>query len=626
MRSHRHAYPLRGLSVAAVAAVLACSAIEPAEAQRRGGFGMGGNMGMQRPMMRQTTMPRMTGTKMVNPNYGSKMGGSRVVGSKWGSKVGSKTGSKWATNPGKDGGGRKPPKGPVVGERTPEPGAGRPPRWPGRYPRPGWVPPVVVGTGVAIGTGIAVGTAVAAPLPPPPPPVGGMAAPQIPAGPLGSAINIPPPNENRFVPNEVVLEFPGNLSPQAIVALGQRHRLARLDSVTLPSTGTTFFRARIVDGRPVRVVLAGLRRETQLRAGQPNYLFTAAQQASSEQSVTAPAAPLAVEPSASDQPAMPPAAFTPPPAATPAPTPVVASASALPALGGDPAQYALTKLRLQEAHSLTKGNNVLVAVIDSGIDAGHPELRGVIAGTFDALGKAEKPHAHGTGIAGTIAARSRLMGVAPAARILAIRAFGNTGASAEATTFAIIKGLEHAMAQHARVINMSFNGPADPGMARQIANARARGIVLVAAAGNLGEKSPPQYPAADPNVIAVSATDAEDKLFKASNRGRHIAVSAPGVDILVPSPDANYQVISGTSFAAAHVSGVVALILERKPNLDPDSIRKVLLATAKDLGPVGPDEQFGAGLADAYQALLALEPRTVAGPDVTTEPKPATAQ
>ena len=207
-------------------------------------------------------------------------------------------------------------------------------------------------------------------------------------------------------------------------------------------------------------------------------------------------------------------------------------------------------------------------------------------------------------------AAARLMGVAPAARILAIRAFGASGNSAEATTFAVIKGIDYAMAQNARVINMSFNGPADPGLARQFVNARARGIVLVAAAGNLGERSPPQYPAADPNVIAVSATDAEDNLFKASNRGVHIAVAAPGVDILVPAPGANYQVISGTSFAAAHVSGVIALILERKPGLDPDGVRKILLATAKDLGPAGPDDQFGAGLADAYRALLALEPRT----------------
>ena len=88
----------------------------------------------------------------------------------------------------------------------------------------------------------------------------------------------------------------------------------------------------------------------------------------------------------------------------------------------------------------------------------------------------------------------------------------------------------------------------------------------------------------------------------------------------MPIPGANYDLTSGTSIAAAHVSGVVALILERKPGLDPDAVRRVLLSTARDLGTPGRDDQFGAGLADAYQALLALEPRTVAGSDVPAEP------
>src|SRR4029453_8121293 len=123
------------------------------------------------------------------------------------------------------------------------------------------------------------------------------------------------------------------------------------------------------------------------------------------------------------------------------------------------------------------------------------------------------------------------------------------------TPFAILKNIEHAVSQGARVINMSFAGPADPGLARHLASARTMGAGLIAAAGNFGPQSPPQYPAADPNVIAVSATDADDNLFSASNRGNHIAIAAPGVDILLPAPEANYQVISGTSFAAAHVSG-----------------------------------------------------------------------
>ena len=87
--------------------------------------------------------------------------------------------------------------------------------------------------------------------------------------------------------------------------------------------------------------------------------------------------------------------------------------------------------------------------------------------------------------------------------------------------------------------------------------------MLIAAAGNAGAKSPPLYPAANPNVIAVSATDQQDKLFSASNRGNYIALAAPGVDIFLPAPDGKYQMTSGTSFSAAYVSGVAALLLER---------------------------------------------------------------
>ncbi len=118
-------------------------------------------------------------------------------------------------------------------------------------------------------------------------------------------------------------------------------------------------------------------------------------------------------------------------------------------------------------------------------------------------------------------------------------------------------------------------------------------------------KSPPLYPAADPNVIAVTATDADDKLFEQSNRGNYIAVAAPGAQILVAIPDGGYEVSSGTSYSAAEVSGIVALMLERKGDLTPDNVRAILMATAKDLGPKGRDPMFGAGLVDAYGALMA---------------------
>lgn len=404
---------------------------------------------------------------------------------------------------------------------------------------------------------------------------------------LRDAISVPPPNESRFVADEVLLEFTGG-SQIAIAQLLARRGLVRVESQYFLLTDSTVVRARIIGGRgSVRDILqGGLRNERLLRSGQPNYLYLAAQDTG------APSGGLAKN--------------------TPAPiTPAVATAAALPA-SGDPAQYALGKLHLGEAHMLSNGNTIVIAVIDSGIDTTHPDLAGTVTASYDALGKPELPHQHGTAIAGAIAAHARLLGAAPAAKILAIHAFSAEAASAKATTMAILKGLDYAVRQRARVINMSFAGPSDVKLSRALASAKGKGVVLVAASGNFGPDAPPQYPAADPNVIAVSATDADDKLFSAANIGPHIAVTAPGVDILLPSPGNEYRVISGTSFAAAYVSGVAALMLQRAPGLSPDRVREILQKTAKDIGPPGPDREFGAGLVDAYQALVAAQPAQAA--------------
>jgi len=183
--------------------------------------------------------------------------------------------------------------------------------------------------------------------------------------------------------------------------------------------------------------------------------------------------------------------------------------------------------------------NVTIAVIDSGIDANHPELANAIADSFDALGSNEGPHVHGTGIAGAIAARARLMGSAPEVRILAIRAFGASTGGARSTSYVILKGLDYAALHGAQIVNMSFAGPKDSLIERAVAATAARGIVLVAAAGNAGAKSPPLYPAANPNVIAVSGTDAQEKLFSASNRGNHIALPRPARICSCRRPTAN---------------------------------------------------------------------------------------
>ena len=210
---------------------------------------------------------------------------------------------------------------------------------------------------------------------------------------------------------------------------------------------------------------------------------------------------------------------------------------------------------------------------------------------------------------GAIVSRDRLLGVAPSARIIAVSAFGESNNTAEGTTASIIKGIEWAVSQNARVINMSFAGPRDPALERALKVAHDRGVVLVAAAGNAGPKSPPLYPGADPHVIAVTATDVKDRGFRGANQGPQLSIAAPGVDILAPAPDAGYQMSTGTSIATAHISGIVAMMLERDPRLKPADVRKILEETAIDLGPKGKDAQFGWGLVNPQKALDAVAAR-----------------
>ena len=365
--------------------------------------------------------------------------------------------------------------------------------------------------------------------------------------------------DRRTVASEIVAEIDGALSDAQADELARRHGLVRLESQNFPLIGGTIGLFRVTDRRPVETARGELATEAGVRSAQPNFRYVLQQQKQEQKAVTE----------------------------------------------GDPAQYALAKLRLPEAHTLAHGANVIVAVIDSGIDVRHPELAGAIAASFDALGSKEGPHVHVTGIAGAIVAHARLMGSAPAAKILAIRAFGVAQSGAESSSFVILKGLDYAASHGAQIINMSFAGPKDALIERGIAAVAAKGIVMVAAAGNAGAKSPPLYPAANENVIAVSATDDQDRLFSASNRGGYVAVAAPGVDIFLPAPDDKYQMTSGTSFSAAYVSGIAALALERNPALKPDDVRAILMKTARDLGAPGRDDLFGAGEADAYATVMA---------------------
>ncbi len=153
---------------------------------------------------------------------------------------------------------------------------------------------------------------------------------------------------------------------------------------------------------------------------------------------------------------------------------------------------------------------------------------------------------------------------------------------------------------------MSFVGGRDRHLHAILREASRRGIVLVAAAGNGGPKAEAAYPAAYPEVIAVTAVDEDDHRYEHANRGRYIAIAAPGVDILAPVQGGKHELVSGTSFATAYVSGIAALLLERNPNMDTAAVAKLIMAGADDLGPAGRDEDFGAGRINALKALRSM--------------------
>ena len=372
---------------------------------------------------------------------------------------------------------------------------------------------------------------------------------------------VPPRGEQRFVRNEIVLGFSSRATPQQIDQLARRYGVTRLGSQSFPLIDVTLYRWRINGRRSVADTIGAIENERVVVSAQPNYLFTLQETAAAKTSATA---------------------------------------------SGEAAQYVLGKLQIEQAHQVATGRNIPIAVINSEIDANHPDLAGAIAKSFDALGGDETPQSHGTAMAGAIAAHGKLSGIALGPHLLAARAFDNTAGGAKATSFAIYKSLQWAADNGARIINMSFAGPPDPNLHRMLTAAYDKGIVLVAAAGNAGPKSAPLYPAADPDVIAVTATDSNDGLFNMANRGSYIAVAAPGVDILALAPGDSYQVTTGTSVAAAHVSGIAAMLLQEKPSLKPAEVRSIIMSTAKPLGSAGQQSDFGAGLADAYRAVTLL--------------------
>ncbi len=269
-------------------------------------------------------------------------------------------------------------------------------------------------------------------------------------------------------------------------------------------------------------------------------------------------------------------------------------------------------LAARKIWSSTRGEKTVVAILDTGVDYNHPDLKANIIGGVSFV-PAEKDfmdlHGHGTHVAGTIAANNRILGMAPQTKILAIKVLGKDGSG---TNQGITKGLEYVrrwkgpQGEVVNVVNMSLGGPVeDPAQYREIKKAFQAGISVVCAAGNSGDGSNNtreiSYPAYYPETIAVGAVNLQTRIANFSNSNDHIDIVAPGVETYSTYPGGKYVKLSGTSMATPHISGAVALIYSRykkRFGVYPDTrmVTQLLQYGSIDMGEVGFDEMYGFGM------------------------------
>ncbi len=281
-----------------------------------------------------------------------------------------------------------------------------------------------------------------------------------------------------------------------------------------------------------------------------------------------------------------------------------------------------------------RGEGVVVAVLDTGIDMTHPDLvnniwknPGEIAGNgidddnngyvddvhgWNFVSNSNVPadgHSHGTHVSGTIAAMGNngigVIGVAYKAKIMPLKGLSDSGSGSASN---LVRGLVYAADNRADVINNSWGGtsPCTPGSSYYdtINYVYGKGVMVLASAGNSNIDVVNVSPAGCPNTIAVAATDSNDAKANFSNWGQGIDVTAPGVGILSTSRNGSYTTMNGTSMACPHVAGVAALILSKFPTLANYSISEILHSSTDDIGTPGFDTYFGFGRINAQKAVL----------------------
>lgn len=266
----------------------------------------------------------------------------------------------------------------------------------------------------------------------------------------------------------------------------------------------------------------------------------------------------------------------------------------------------------QKMWPTTRGQGTVVAVVDTGIDDQHPDLqKNVIGGRGFVPGEPgyQDLNGHGTHVAGVIAANGKILGMAPDAKLLAVKVLNKNGFG---SFMSINQGLAWARkwvganGERVNVINMSLGAPVpNYSMHQEIIQAVDAGITVVCAAGNTGdgEANTPEidYPAYYPETLAVGAIDLQTGIADFSNSNDRIDVVAPGVDTYSTYPDNRYVELSGTSMAAPHISGAVALIMSRyrmrfNQFPSPSYVKDYLIMQAVDLGEMGFDNLYGYGL------------------------------
>jgi len=293
------------------------------------------------------------------------------------------------------------------------------------------------------------------------------------------------------------------------------------------------------------------------------------------------------------------------------------STTSFAATGGDPLldqQWGLTAIGAPSVWSVTRGAGITVAVIDSG-SGPHPDLDAnldagrTMFGSIDSVGVLDIDNAgHGSHVAGIIAAVANNAiggsGVAPQSRILPIRVLDAQGSGDSKD---VSKAVRFAVDSGAKVINLSLGGTTEStSLTAAIQYAVDRNVLVVAAAGNGAADSPPKWPGASDLTIAVTAVDRNNSVTSFDQRGDYIDLAAPGASILSTASN-DYKIQSGTSMAAAFVTGAAALLFAAQPSITAAQVRDVLQRTATDIGAPGRDTTFGYGLINLVAAFAELD-------------------